>query len=441
MKLLKTILKHNPVTVTRNQINKLPFSSGIYLFHNHTSINYVGKSINIKARVKSHIENAKKDSKEAGIVNSSDLITHIVTDTEFNALLLESELIKKFRPKFNVRWRDDKSYLYIKITIKDAFPKINPVRKENDHSSLYFGPFSSVRQVYEIINTLRRVFPFCTQKKLSKTRCFYAKIGLCDPCPNEINSLSETGYKKVLKRRYRNNIKSVIRLLRGDPSSVLDKLYRSLNVFKREQKFEEAIKIRNRIQRLERILHTRSFISNEDVSYNLSEDSVRELVRLLKPFYPTISKLSRIECFDVSNLSGTYATASMVVFIDGLSDKGQYRRFKIKNLRLKSDFEMLEEVIRRRFNNNWDKPSLVVVDGGKPQIRRIKRLLSSINNSTPLIGIAKNPDRLILGTTSTTLKPRTNNPGFNLLRQIRDESHRFAKRYHLLLHSKSLLFR
>lgn len=440
MKLLKTLLKHNPITLTRKQVNNLPFSSGIYLFHNRSSINYVGKSINIKARVKSHIENAKKDSKEAVIVNSSDFITYILTDSEFNALLFESELIKKFHPKFNVRWRDDKSYLYIKITIKDEYPKINPVRKENDHLSLYFGPFSSIRQVYELINTLRRVFPFCTQKRLSKKRCFYAKIGLCDPCPNEVNSLNESGQKKELKKRYRNNIKNVIRLLRGYPNGVLDKLYRNLKDFKKEQNFEEAIKIRDRIQHLERILHTRSFMSNEDVSYNLSESSLNELSRLLKPFYPAIKKLSRIECFDVSNLSGTYATASMVVFQDGLADKGQYRRFKVKNLRLRSDFEMLEEVIRRRFNNNWDKPTLIVIDGGKPQIRQINRHLSNLGKQIPLIGIAKNPDRLIIGTTLATLKPRINNLGFNLIRQIRDGSHRFAKKYHLLLYHKSLLF-
>ena len=438
MNLLKPILKHKPITLTVDKTEKLPLSSGIYLFHNNETVNYVGKSINIKARVKSHIENAKKDIKEAGIFDSSMYLSYIVTDTEFNALLLESELIKKYRPKFNVRWRDDKSYLYIKITIKDTYPKLFPVRKEMKPESLYFGPFSSLRQVYEIINTLRKAIPFCIQKKLSKSRCFYSKINLCSPCPNEINQIKDNKLKRLLQQKYRHNIRQVTKVLRGEANSVLSSMYRELKKLTKSQKFEEAIELRNRTLNLERVLHTRSFYPQEEVSYNLSEKSLKELTKILQPYFPKILPPQRVECFDVSNLGQSYKTASMVVFTKGLADKTEYRRFKIKNTNLKSDFEMLEEVVKRRFKNNWDRPDLIVIDGGKPQLRRIINSLSSLKIKTPLIGIAKRPDRLIVGPDLVTIHPAINNPGFTLVRQIRDESHRFAKKYHHLLHSKGL---
>lgn len=189
--------------ITKNQINNLPNTIGLYFFKNNKVINYIGKSVNIKARVLSHLENAKLDNKERLIIDNSNKIETIVTESEFKALILEAKLIREFQPKYNSIWKDDKSPLYVKITNNDEFPKIVITRKPSD-KSLYFGPFSSVRMVEKIINDIRRIIPFCTQKKISKKACFYSKINLCDPCPNEINNCRDEACL-VLK----NNIKKI----------------------------------------------------------------------------------------------------------------------------------------------------------------------------------------------------------------------------------------
>ncbi len=130
----------------------------------------------------------------------------------------------------------------------------------------------------------------------------------------------------------------------------------------------------------------------------------------------------------------------MVVFTEGNSDKKEYKRFKIKNEKAESDFEMMDEVIRRRFKNDWPHPDLLVVDGGKPQVRTVLKVLHEMDIQVPLIGIAKRPDRIVLGTEHyLSLRPRSDHPGFQLLQALRDESHRFAKKYHVLLRGKNML--
>ena len=177
------------------------------------------------------------------------------------------------------------------------------------------------------------------------------------------------------------------------------------------------------------------------LNYNKSKESIELLKKLLQNHISDGEPLRRIECYDISNLSQKDATASMVVFVDGLPDKSQYRKFRIKNLRLRSDFDMLEEVFERRLKHNWPKPNLVVVDGGVPQVVKVKRVFKKLGVDIPLLGIAKHPDRLILNapTKLTTLRPSMNNLGFNLIRALRDEAHRFARKYHLLLRQKKML--
>ncbi len=424
-------------------ISNIQATTGVYLFYKKSEIIYIGKSNNLKARVKSHFENAKLDAKEALIVGNATKIKCRITDSDFKAVLLESDLIKKYKPIYNSRWRDDKSYLYIKISKTDIFPKIYPVRREDDDRSLYFGPFSSQHEVEAILKETRRIFPFCMQKKLGKYPCFYHKIGYCNPCPNKVTTTMNHELRATLKREYRKNIRGVIKVLEGNTDLILKNLYRHLKLYSRQQKYEDAIVIRNKISRFTNLIANRHFLSTEPTFYNLSEQNIKSLLNILHPFYPDLFSLSRIECFDVSNSAGKQATASLVVFTEGLVDKSQYRRFKIKNLKLRSDFEMIEEVLTRRFASvakvRWPSPNLIIIDGGKPQLRFVKRLLSKLAITIPFIGIAKQPDRLIVGANLATIRPHTNNLGFNLIRAIRDESHRFAKKYHVYLRDKKMM--
>ncbi|MGB9883181.1 MAG: GIY-YIG nuclease family protein [Microgenomates group bacterium] len=423
-------------------INKLPATFGVYFFKKNKEILYIGKSVNIKARVKSHLDNAKLDKKEALIVNQSDDLEWMTTENEFQALLLESQLIKKYQPKYNVIWKDDKSYLYIKITVSDDYPKIFLTRKKdidsdkNKEKNLYFGPFSSVKVVESLISDIRHIIPFCTEKNLGKKPCFYSKIGLCQPCPNVIEKQKDKKIKLQLKKQYRKNIKKVIEIFQGKVIKILDNFYDQLKRLIKEEKFEEAINIRNKIFRLERLI-------NQPLNHNqvdIENISLKILFVELKKYFPDLEKLQRIECYDISNLGKKNQVASMVVMTNGKLDKSQYRRFKIKNPQLKSDFDRLEEVINRRFENQWPKPDLLVIDGGRPQLKAVMTILKKMKIDIPLVGIAKNPDRLIIGQENFLIVkyPQTNQ-GFNLIRLMRDEAHRFAKKYHLYLRNRDFL--
>jgi excinuclease ABC subunit C len=439
--------------VSKQNIKKIPSTTGVYLFKKDREILYIGKSVNLKARILSHLENAKIDKKEAAIVDNSNLIEWMITDSEFKALILEASLINKIQPKYNVIWRDDKSNLYVKITTDEIYPKISAVRKtEIDEGgggfegferskTVCFGPFSSDRNVEAILKEIRRVFPFCTQKKVGKHACFYSKIGLCHPCPGDIEAQKDEKTKQKMKRLYRKNIGNIIRIFQGKTDPVLKNMYRELKTRSKSQDYEKAIVLRNRIYRFEQLIHQRLFMSEHSPNYNQSTESISSLLKILKPYFPKLDTLARIECYDVSNLNQKCATASLVVMTDGLIDKSQYRRFKIKNLTLQSDFEMLEEVLKRRFKrSDWLEPQLIVIDGGRPQIRTVRRIFSELEIKTPLIGIAKHPDRLVIGVDNLpVIRPPANHLGFNLIKSLRDESHRFARKYHLLLRDKRLL--
>ncbi|MFA6017444.1 MAG: GIY-YIG nuclease family protein [Patescibacteria group bacterium] len=416
--------------ITKNRIDNLPNTIGIYLFKNNETINYIGKSVNIKARVISHLENAKLDNKERLIIDNSNIIETIIAESEFKALILEAELIRKYQPKYNSIWKDDKSPLYIKITVKDEFPKIFITRKESDNKSLYFGPFSSVRMVEKIIYDIRRIIPFCTQKKISKTACFYSKIGLCNPCPNEIKNDDQ-------KKQYKKNIRQVISILKGNVLTIINGLNKQLNALIKNKQYEQAIIIRNKIFRFDRLLNLKD---DSEFSLNNSEKNLEEMLSILKDYFPQLIKLERIETYDISNLGLKQAVGSMVVMKNSQIDKKEYRRFKIKGVGLKSDFDRLKEIVGRRLSQKWPVPDLIVIDGGRPQIKAILKIFQNNKVNIPLIGIAKNPDRVIVGVEGyPNLFLKNDSKVLNIIRLLRDESHRFARKYHLFLRSKDFL--
>ena len=424
--------------ITKKHLAALPSTFGVYIFKKGQEILYVGKSINIKARVASHLESAKLDRKEFLIVSSSDSLEIKRTENELSALIAESELIQKFHPKYNVIWRDNKSYLYIKITAGEEFPKVLFSRKENDGKSLYFGPFSGSKLVLDLIADIRRIVPFCTQKNLTGRHCFYSKLGLCDPCPSAISKIKDEKEYLKQKRIYRKNISRVVRILKGNVQTILVAFYKELRRLTKEEKYEEAIKVRNKIFRLERLIHYPLW--SPQTKGAETEDYKSSLIKILGPYFPDLRNVRRIETYDISNLGEKNQTASMVVAVDGVIDKSQYRRFKIKRKNMRSDFERLEEVILRRFGQKWPKPQLLVVDGGHPQVAKVIGTLRPLGLEIPVVGIAKNPDRLVIGIKGLpTVRPPPRAAGFNLIRALRDESHRFARKYHLFLRERDFL--
>lgn len=415
---------------TKEAIDSLEQIAGVYIYEQNGVALYIGKSVNVRARLRSHAQNALSNEKERQYVDGADHLRIIQTDSELNALLLESSLIQKHHPKYNVRWRDDKSYLYIKLSMKEEFPKVSIVRREHIKGNAYFGPFPSQYAAEQILKMIRRVFPFCMQKRITKQPCFYSKLGLCDPCPNIISTAEE-------KKRYRANIRNLKQTLEGKSTNVLKLQYKQMQDYAKNAEYEKAMVVRDRIFALERMFTYHMSYDASEI-YNQSELAIDELKKLLVPYFPNLTSLHRIECYDISNLQQQQATASMVVFTDGQMHKGEYRKFKVKHPKTLSDFDMMAEVLERRLNQSWDRPDLIILDGGKPQMRHVLPVMESSGAETiPVIGIAKRPDRLVVGTKDMpTIRPRMNNYGFNMVQHMRDEAHRFAKKYHTHLRTK-----
>lgn len=419
--------------INKNILKKLPSTIGVYLFKKKKQVLYVGKSVNIKSRIANHLQAAKINPKENLLVQEADHILFFSLDSEFKAILLESELIKKYQPKFNVRWLDDKEFLYIKINLNEEFPKPTLVRKENDGCSTYFGPFSSKRETLMILRELRKVAPFCSEKKISLKPCFYSKIGLCDPCPNFINSLTNLDKKDQYRRMYRKNINNLIQLLKGNFQKIIKKYHKEINQLSKKNEYEKALILREKIKTLNLLLNDKKI--NIDLNSEIEKENLLEkLTSFLKKYLPLVN-LNRIEGYDVSNLSFQEATSSMVVFINGYPEKNQYRRFRLKNNQ--SDFHMLQETIERRLKNKWSIPNLIVVDGGLPQLKAAKTIIQQMGFQIPVISLAKNPDRLIIIKNNEIKKILLKNiPGGEILINLRNEAHRFARKYHLILRNK-----
>jgi excinuclease UvrABC nuclease subunit len=303
---------------------------------------------------------------------------------------------------------------------------------------LYFGPFSGSKVVLDLIADIRHIVPFCTQKHVTGRRCFYSKLDLCDPCPSSISKIKDKKEYVFKKRLYRKNINRLVRILKGNVQTIVAEFYRELKKLTKEKKYEEAIKIRNKIFRLERLIHYPLWI--EHSAFPATSDYKKSLVKILGPYFPRLTDLTRIEAYDISNLGEKNQTASMVVAVKGIIDKSQYRRFKIKEKNIRSDFERLEEVIKRRFAQSWTAPQLLIIDGGVPQVAKVTETLKLLNLFPPVVGIAKNPDRLVIGVAGfPTVRPHLRSSGFNLIRTLRDESHRFARKYHLFLRERDFL--
>jgi excinuclease ABC subunit C len=423
---------------TIRAVQDAPTTCGVYEYWSGETLLYIGKAINLKARLLSHAQNAKLDAKEALIV-AGDTIRYTLCDTEFKALLLESELIQKHRPPHNRIWKDDKSYLYILIDLADPFPRPRFARahelssKASTKKLRIFGPFPSAKIAEEVLRAIRRLIPFCMAKKVGKHPCFYSRIGLCSPCPSTIKSNED-------KQLYRRHIHQVIRVLEGHLEPVIKSVLQEIKAASREQDFETALKLRTKIERFERFITTHSF-TDRHFSYNNSAERLVALNKLLTP-YVGDNAYHRIECYDASNSAMEDSVVSLVVMTDGIIDKGQYRRFKIKNPRARSDFDRLEEaVIRRLKNKNWENPDLIVIDGGAPQLRRLRRVFDQLAYPPAYLGLAKRPDRLVIPKDYDfeNIRPSSDHPGLQMLEQLRDEAHRFANSYRQILESRRKL--
>lgn len=430
---------------TLDNIRNLPQTPGIYKFSDSSgTIIYIGKAINLQKRVLSYLRPLTKlDSKTQAMIKNAKYVNVIKVLSDFEALVLESELIHKYLPKYNIIWRDDKHYIYIKIT-REEFPGVLLARYESNDKSFYFGPYPSRTIVLDILKFIRKIFPFCNQNTVAKRACFYTHLGLCTPCPADVRKMSGDNYNES-RRQYLDNIKNIKDLLKAKSNKLIKKLSSDMKVYSLQQKFEKAAAIRNQIQKLEYLNFKRfsalSYMENPYLSQKTHRKELVKLSNILKIYFPDIQLVKKIECYDISNISGTSPAGSMVTFVKGEPDKKNYKRFKIKRLNTPDDFAMLAEVMERRLqHNNWKLPDLFVLDGGTPQLQKIINVFKKYNISIPLIGLAKKEEELVIpsGKIFIKIKLASNSPALNLIKRIRDEAHRFAHKYHEQLRMKKL---
>lgn len=413
----------------KTKVSKLPNEPGVYIFFDNTGeVIYAGKSVSLKKRVISYFTYKDLGQKTAAMVKKIADVKFIKVFSEFEALLLESELIKKYKPFFNVQAKDDKSPLYIKIE-DNQIPLVTTVRKDQAQKNVFVkGPFPSGAKTRQVLKIIRKIFPYCHHKN-PKRPCLYVHLGLC-PYPYQ---------SPEAKTKYLSTVKKIKQLLSGKTSMLIKKLTGEMQSLSNQKKYEEAQAVKYQIENIQKILREYTSPAEFIQTPTLVDDLTLMRLKDLKDNLDLPHVPKRMECYDISNLGGLQATGSMAVFTNGLPDKSQYRRFKIKFAHKPDDYEMLREVLTRRLKNKWQLPDLIIVDGGRGQLNSALSILAKFKVSIPVISLAKRFEDIYTPKKVIPVSLPKESPARQLLQSIRDEAHRFAVNYHRLLRSKAFL--
>ena len=412
----------------KQKLSKLPTSPGVYFHKNKAGeIIYVGKAAVLKNRVRQYFQKSVKDIKTQALVAEIYDTDWIVVDTEMDALFLESEMIKRYMPKWNILLRDDKTVSYIRITMNLPVPDISFTRNPVDDKATYIGPFYGKSAVEKAVRSLRRIFPYYNKPYTGK-KTLDTDLGLTPGI--EINKCTPADYKKNLRR--------LIRYLEGDREKLLKDLDRTMQEEAKKGNFEAAAEARDQLFGLRELKKKIVFSDKEflDISSDQALLQLQKMLGLEKP-------PRRIEGYDISHQSGQYTVGSMVVFINGASARSEYRKFRVRTS-TNDDLKSMREVISRRLKHpEWDYPDLIVLDGGEGQVNAILPLLAP--HQIPLIGRDKSGDHSksagvkIIIPGKGLMQISQGSHVARLIARIDEESHRFAITYHSLLKRKGML--
>jgi len=413
----------------KNKIRKIPDEPGIYKFIDENGqIIYIGKAKYLKKRVSSYFTNKKLGPKTDLMISKISDIKFTKVFSEFEALLLEAEAIRLNQPFYNIQAKDDKSPLYIKISA-GSIPLISTVRNEKPKHGVFLkGPFPNSRTAKDILKIIRKIFPYCHHKNPKKP-CLFVDLGLC-PYPYASDDQ---------RKKYLRNITRIKKLLRGKSTQLIRELKKDMAAASRLQKYEQASDVKKKIEQLEFLTTTYHAPKEFLETPTLVDDLTLQKLKKLQNFLGFENLPKRIECYDISNIGGKYATGSMVVFQNGKRSKKDYRRFKIKSVKKPNDYAMLREVLLRRLKNNWPKPDLVIIDGGRGQLNAALSTTSKSKHRPHVISIAKRFEDIYISGKVLPLSLPKEDMARQLVEEIRDEAHRFAISYHRLLRAKSLL--
>ena len=452
------------------KLKTLPRSPGVYFHKSKTGeIIYVGKAAVLKNRVRQYFQSSRNfDVKTLALVREIEDTDWVETESEIDALFLESEMVKRYMPRYNILLRDDKSQLFVRIDMKTEWPYVCFTRNPSDDGAEYFGPFYNGYAVKKAIRHLRQIYPYYTKEPAKQSSRLDEELGLS---PRKLDGAVV----------YKQNLKKLISYIKGNRVALMRELEVAMKNAASEHDFERAAEYRNRLTAMKELQRRVMFGDREflDISKDKALSDLQVLFSL--PKVP-----SRIEGYDISHMGGTEVVASMVVFTNGVSDRAEYRKFKTK-LERNDDTANMHETILRRFSQknivSWGIPGLVLIDGGKGQLRAALDAMHIREVDVPTISIAKREEEIVLHRTRSHISTDfidslAENPPkgvgvFNegdyivinlhmgqqnagshsknlrgssgvstytdvtkLFQRIRDESHRFAVSYHTVLKRK-----
>lgn len=456
----------------QEKLKELPTTPGVY-FHKSAAgeIIYVGKAAVLRNRVRQYFQASRnRDPKTEALVAEIVDTDWMEVESELEALFLESEMIRRYMPRYNILLRDDKALSYIRIDYTSEYPTVTTTRRPLDDGARYFGPYFSVHGVRQALKLLRRIFPFATHKPNQKRATLHYHLGLDPGLEEGKTSLDD----------YRANLRKLMRVIEGKKAGVIREVEREMNTASKQQNYELAAKLRNQLYALQSL--GKQVIFSDKEFLDISKDQALVQLQTLLGF---AEPPRRIEGYDISHMSGTNVVASMVVFTNGVSNKAEYRKFKTTERN--DDYANMRETLSRRFSEKnrkaWGMPSLVLIDGGIGQLLSALAAMEDQGVAVPTISVAKREEELIVhtqashvdtsyietllrqpqagvsvrlekecyvvnlhvgqsnaGSHSKNLRggytPSAYTDTVKLVQRIRDESHRFAVSYHSSLKQK-----
>ncbi|MCK5393451.1 MAG: excinuclease ABC subunit UvrC [Candidatus Omnitrophica bacterium] len=401
---------------TKSSLKTLPKTSGIYIMKSKEGdVLYIGKASSLKKRVTSYYA-ANKSFKTTSLMEKVFNIDYIECESPEQALILESALIKEKKPKYNIALKDSKTYPYVEIT-KEKYPRIIISRAKKIKGNIYFGPYPGGKTLKDALNLIRKIFPYRTCSVLPRKACLFFYLKLCPaPCVEEISVLE-----------YMSGVKNICKILKGERKKLIEDLKNNMKKLADKKDFEEAAVVRDKLIAI-------------DILY-IGRPKAHEILDL-KDILKLSSLPLTIEAIDISSFGEDDSTGSVVVFRDAVPDKRSYRRFLIKSVNKMDDYSKIAEIVKRRYGRLKKEkkplPNLVIIDGGKGHVHRAKEELDFLGINIDIIGIAKRNEEVWFPDSSKPLIISKDNPCLHLIQRLRDEAHRFARKYHLLLRDKRI---
>lgn len=422
----------------------IPREPGVYVYRDEAGeVIYVGKARNLRNRMRSYFMPStaqRSDPRRRALIHSIASYEFFTVATEQEALLLETQFIKEYGPKYNVLMRDDKRFLYVCVDMTETFPRFDFCRIRRDDGRLYFGPFPQSSALRDVVRMLEIRFG------LRSCKCPAPDAETQHHClEHVIRECSSPCVGKISIEEYREKFNVALEVLRGESTAreIFTELQDKMQAASAELDFEAAAHFRDMISSLKTIVEpTRRFVNQTIASRRNPRDNVDGMQALADAL--GLDELPKyIECFDMANISGTLAVGSMVCFRNGRPATAEYRRYKIKNPESRDDTAFMREVLTRRYTRLMGEglplPDLIVLDGGKPQINMAIGCFEDIHlPNIPFIGLAERYELIVIPGMDEALELPRDNAGLRLLQSIRDEAHRWANGYHRELRNRRI---